>query len=227
MRTRAARREQQHDISGSQATFGLARGVITREVRARFFWPATSLLAVFAYFYSLGGLYIPHIGDEAPYIEIVRLTAESGKWLPLTTAPELENTKPPLLFWLGVVATDWGRVWSLFRLRLAIVLVTIVTAGVVFWLARRLSGDTEVAYISALKFARGGTGALDPRCLLSRRLQLSESKAGELPDTYSSCPRGSAWVKVGLDGDHVVSTFRRSRDCPFAHVRRLHAQRVA
>ncbi len=115
-------------------------------------WPATSLLAVFAYFYSLGGLYIPHIGDEAPYIEIVRLTAESGKWLPLTTAPELENTKPPLLFWLGVVATDWARVWSLFRLRLAIVLVTIVTAGVVFWLARRLSRDIEVAYVSALTF---------------------------------------------------------------------------
>ena len=124
----------------------------TREVRARFFWPATSLLAVFSYFYLLGGLYIPHIGDEAPYIEIVRLTAESGEWLPLATAPELENTKPPLLFWLGVVATDWGNVWSLFRLRLVIVLVTIVTAGIVFWLARRLSGDLEVAYVSALTF---------------------------------------------------------------------------
>jgi 4-amino-4-deoxy-L-arabinose transferase-like glycosyltransferase len=126
--------------------------VTALEGRARLLWPATVLLALFAYFYSLGGFYIPTIGDESPYIEIVRLTSASGKWLPLATAPGLENTKPPLLFWLGMVATDWARTWSLFRLRLPIVLLTFVTAGAVFWVARRLSGDREVAIISSLTF---------------------------------------------------------------------------
>ena len=34
----------------------------------RFWWPCVVALAVFTYFYSLDGLHIPHIGDEAPYI---------------------------------------------------------------------------------------------------------------------------------------------------------------
>ena len=74
---------------------------------SRLWWPDVLVLAVFTYTYSLDGLHIPHIGDEAPYIQIVRLTAESGDWLPLKTTSGLENTKPPLLFWLGMVSTDW------------------------------------------------------------------------------------------------------------------------
>lgn len=122
------------------------------ETRARYLWPAVSLLAVLAYGYSLGGLYIPHIGDEAPYIEITRLTANSGDWLPLRTGPGLENTKPPGLFWLGIVATRWAESFTLLRLRLPIVLFTFATAGLTFFLAHRIGGDREESYVAALTF---------------------------------------------------------------------------
>jgi 4-amino-4-deoxy-L-arabinose transferase-like glycosyltransferase len=123
-----------------------------RRFRTRLWWPGIAALAAFTYLYSLDGLYIPHIGDEAPYIQIVRLTAESGQWLPLETASGLENTKPPALFWLGIVSTDWARNWSLFRLRFPIVVCTFLTAGLVFLLARRMSGDGESGYVGALAF---------------------------------------------------------------------------
>lgn len=114
--------------------------------------PGLLILAGLTYLYSLDGLHIPHIGDEAPYIQIVRRTAESGQWLPLQTPPGLENTKPPLLFWTGIVATDWARQWSLLRLRFPIVLFTFVTAGLVFLLARRIAGDSQPGYLAALSF---------------------------------------------------------------------------
>jgi 4-amino-4-deoxy-L-arabinose transferase-like glycosyltransferase len=117
-----------------------------------FWWAAIVGLAVVTYLYQLDGLYIPRIGDEAPYIQIVRLTAESGQWLPLRAAPGLENTKPPLLFWTGIVSTNWARHWSLFRLRTPIVVFTFLTAGMVFLLARRMTGSLECGYLGALSF---------------------------------------------------------------------------
>lgn len=122
------------------------------EKRARWLWPAVSVLGAFVYVHSLGGLYIPHIGDEAPYIEIARLTAESGSLLPLKTGAGLENTKPPLLYWLGIFATGWGSNWTLFRLRAPIVLFTFATAALTFWLCRKLGGEREIAWLSALTF---------------------------------------------------------------------------
>ena len=122
------------------------------ELRTRFLWPLVALLAVVAYVYSVDGLYIPHIGDEAPYIEITRLTAESGTWLPLRTAPGLENTKPPALFWLGIVTTRWAESFTLFRLRFPIVVCTFLTAGLTFVVARRLTRDLECGYIAGLTF---------------------------------------------------------------------------
>lgn len=120
--------------------------------RARLLWPATLALAVFAYLYHFDGFYAPRIGDESPYIQIVRLTAKSGQWLPLETAPGLENTKPPFLFWLGMISTHWAQNWSLFHLRLPIVVVTCLTAGIVFWLAHRITGDRECGFFSAIAF---------------------------------------------------------------------------
>jgi 4-amino-4-deoxy-L-arabinose transferase-like glycosyltransferase len=125
---------------------------VSPERRARFLWPLVAVLGVFVYLFSLDGLYIPHIGDEAPYIEIARLTAESGSWLPLKTGSGLENTKPPLLYWLGIVATDWGSNWTLFRLRVPVVLFTFATAVLTFWLSRKLGYERETAWISALTF---------------------------------------------------------------------------
>ena len=122
------------------------------ELRARFLWPLVALFGAFVYLVSLDGLYIPHIGDEAPYIEIARLTAENGSWLPLKTGAGLENTKPPLLYWVGIVATDWGSKWTLFRLRLPIVSFTFATAILTFWLCRKLGYEKETAWLSALTF---------------------------------------------------------------------------
>jgi len=76
------------------------------------------LLAVFTYFYGLDGQHIPKNGDEYPYEHIVRLTAASGELLPLHSQMEnMRNTKPPLLFWQGIVSTDWGKHWTLWDLR--------------------------------------------------------------------------------------------------------------
>ena len=118
----------------------------------RFWWLGVFVLAFGAYLYALDGLYIPHIGDEAPYIEIARLTGASGAWLPLKTAPGLENTKPPLLYWVGIVSTQWGRHFTLFRLRLPIVLSTFLLAALVGFVTERLTGDRVRGAIGGLTF---------------------------------------------------------------------------
>jgi 4-amino-4-deoxy-L-arabinose transferase-like glycosyltransferase len=121
-------------------------------IRGRWLSPAVALFGVFVYLDSLDGLYIPHIGDEAPYIEIARLTASNGSWLPLQTASGLENTKPPLLFWVGIAATGWASEWTLLRLRLPIAAFTFATAALTFWLCRKLGHPRETAWLSALTF---------------------------------------------------------------------------
>ncbi|MFV1997796.1 MAG: ArnT family glycosyltransferase [Acidiferrobacterales bacterium] len=121
-------------------------------LRLRYWWPALSLLALFAYLYSLGSLHIPNIGDEQLYFQIAHRAAESGNWLPLKADDGLDNTKPPLLFWQGIVSTGWGKNWSTLSLRLPIVIYTFLTALLIFSLARHISGRRETAYIAALSF---------------------------------------------------------------------------
>lgn len=121
-----------------------------------------SLLAVFAYFYGLDSPHIPKNGDEFPYTHITRLTAASGHWLPLQSELDhMRNTKPPLLFWQGIASTDWGRYWDWWHLRYPSVIYTLLTALLVFLLARRLAqqqtveGDTsstETGFSAALIF---------------------------------------------------------------------------
>lgn len=121
-----------------------------------------SILAVFTYFYGLGGTHIPTNGDEFPYAHITRLTAESGHLLPLQSQlHEMRNTKPPLLFWQGIASTHWGQSWSLWNLRYPSVIYTLLTALLVFLLARKLAqlqtvegnpAPTETGFIAALTF---------------------------------------------------------------------------
>ena len=113
---------------------------------------------------------MPHIGDEAPYIQIVRLTAESGDWLPLKTTSGLENTKPPLLFWLGMVSTDWPQHWSLFRLRFPIVVFTFLTAAIIFLLTRQ---NRVYADSCGLKTAFLGNGGRKAATIFSLRYSSS------------------------------------------------------
>jgi 4-amino-4-deoxy-L-arabinose transferase-like glycosyltransferase len=110
-------------------------------------------LAAFIYFYGLDSQHIPKNGDEYPYEHITRLTAASGHLLPLQSELDgMRNTKPPLLFWQGIVSTHWGQAWDLWHLRYPSVVYTLLTALLTFLLARRLSGETESGFIAALTY---------------------------------------------------------------------------
>ena len=111
------------------------------------------LLAVFVYFYGLDSQHIPKNGDEYPYEHITRLTAESGRLLPLQSdLDHMRNTKPPLLFWQGIASTDHGRNWTLWNLRYPSVIYTLLTATLLFMLGRKVSGKLETGFIAALTF---------------------------------------------------------------------------
>ncbi|HSD67418.1 MAG TPA: glycosyltransferase family 39 protein [Vicinamibacteria bacterium] len=110
------------------------------------------LLAVGLYLHDLGSPHIPKNGDEYLYIQITRLTAAGGSFLPLRSEiPGMRNTKPPLLFWQGIVSTDWGRSPGLWRLRSPSVAYTFLTGLLVFLLGRRL-GDTETGLVALLAY---------------------------------------------------------------------------
>ena len=117
-----------------------------------------SLLAVFTYFYGLDSQHIPKNGDEYPYEHITRLTADSGKLLPLQSQLDnMRNTKPPLLFWQGIASTGWGKNWTLWDLRYPSVIYTLLTATMLFMLGWKLPNRTkadklETGFIAALAF---------------------------------------------------------------------------
>lgn len=112
-----------------------------------------TLAAAFIYFYALESQHIPRNGDELPYAHITRLTANSGHLLPLQSGfQNMRNTKPPLLFWQGIASTGWGKDWTLWRLRYPSVLYTLLTGGMVFLLARKLSGQLETGFVALLAF---------------------------------------------------------------------------
>lgn len=111
------------------------------------------LLAGFVYFFDLDGQHIPKNGDEYPYEHIARLTAASGHFLPLQSELlDMRNTKPPMLFWQGIVSTHWGAEWTLWHLRYPSVIYTLLTALLVFLLGWRLSREPGKGFIGALAF---------------------------------------------------------------------------
>jgi len=111
------------------------------------------LVAVFTYFYGLDSQHIPKNGDEYPYEHIVRLTAGSGELLPLQSQLEnMRNTKPPLLFWQGIGSTDWGKDWTLWKLRYPSVIYTLLTAAMLFLLGWKLTRTLETGFVAALTF---------------------------------------------------------------------------
>ncbi len=111
---------------------------------------ATLLLAVATYLHGLGSLHILANGDELIYAQITRATAASGRWLPLESEmSDMVNTKPPFIFWQGILATDWGRHWSLARLRGPSVAWTFATALMAGLLAWRASGQAHVGALAA------------------------------------------------------------------------------
>jgi len=111
----------------------------------------TLLLAAFAYVFGLGSLHIMTNGDELIYAHITRMTAASGQWLPLACEiPEVVDTKPPFIFWQGILSTSRGTDWSLWSLRWPSVVWTGLTAalvGVVAW--RSCGGDRGKGLLAA------------------------------------------------------------------------------
>lgn len=128
--------------------------MIVAESRSRLAgYGVVTLLAAFAYFYGLDSQYIPKNGDEYPYEHITRLTARSGHLLPLQSQLEgMRNTKPPMLVWQGIASTDGGRDWTLWHLRYPSVIYTLLTALMVFLLARKLSGRVETGFLATLSY---------------------------------------------------------------------------
>jgi 4-amino-4-deoxy-L-arabinose transferase-like glycosyltransferase len=115
-------------------------------------WLALAL-GVFVYLHNLGSEHAATNPDEHLYWQITRMTADGGEWLPLKNLQEAErNTKPPALFWQGVVMTDWGQHWELWRLRLPVALYSLATAALALLVARRLSGRTLTGILAALVF---------------------------------------------------------------------------
>lgn len=118
-------------------------------------WPglAALILAIAVYCFALGSDHAATNGDELLYAQITRLTAATGEWLPLQAPVEKHrNTKPPALFWQGMVSTDWAKHWDLWHLRYPNVLYTLALAGMAFLLARKLAGTTAAGVTAALAY---------------------------------------------------------------------------
>ena len=122
--------------------------------RVRLAWYAmAAVLAVFTYFYGLDSQQIPKNSDEYLYVHIARMTAASGHLLPLQSEfATMRNIKPPLMFWHAIAATDWGQKWDLWHLRYPSVIYTLLTAMLVFLLARKLTGKVETGLIALLTY---------------------------------------------------------------------------
>ncbi|MFM7808901.1 MAG: GtrA family protein, partial [Planctomycetota bacterium] len=99
------------------------------------------ILASCTYLFGLGSLHILRNGDELVYAQITRVTGLSDHWLPLQSGmQDMRNTKPPLLFWQGLVTTEWVGHWSLMSLRWPSVVWSFLTAGMCGLLAWRIGG---------------------------------------------------------------------------------------
>jgi len=108
-------------------------------------------LALAAYFAALGSDHAATNGDELLYAQMTRATAESGQWLPLQTMIERHrNTKPPGLFWQGLVSTNWAQNYTLWNLRWPSLLYTLATALMVFLVARQVSASRSTGLLAAL-----------------------------------------------------------------------------
>ncbi len=120
---------------------------------AGWFALAALALSAFVYLHNLDSEHAATNPDELLYIQIARVTADSGAWLPLGYVPtHSRNTKPPGLFWQGIVSTDWGKHWELWRLRYPCALYSLATAAMAFLLARKIGGGTSSGVIAALAY---------------------------------------------------------------------------
>jgi 4-amino-4-deoxy-L-arabinose transferase-like glycosyltransferase len=125
-------------------------------------WIGLAILVALGYLFGLGGDHIPRNGDELVYAHIARLTAETGKWLPLVSSYDfMRNTKPPVLFWQAMVAGGWGEHWTLLNLRLPSIAYTWGIALMTALLAwKTVQGETAPADRRRHALAMGAIAAI-------------------------------------------------------------------
>jgi len=103
------------------------------------------------YLFQLGGLHNVKIGDETNYLQIARVTAGLPGWLPVSTDDGPWSTKPPLLFWQGILAARaFGE--TLFAYRLTSVFYSLATAALVARFLLKERAGTKTAIVGALCF---------------------------------------------------------------------------
>lgn len=114
---------------------------------------ASLLLALFVYCAGLRSDHLATNGDELLYAQISKLTAASGELLPLQSIDEkARNTKPPMLFWQGILTTDWGNHWSLALLRAPNAFYTLLTAGLLLAIGWKRGRSPALGISAALLF---------------------------------------------------------------------------
>ena len=123
------------------------------------------VLALCTYLHGLGSIQILRNGDELVYVQITRATAAGHAWLPLQSEmADMRNTKPPLLFWQGLLSSGWGDRWTLAALRwpsVAWTMLTAVLCGLLGWrlggrslLRGVLAGLFYLAFLSTYRYGR-------------------------------------------------------------------------
>lgn len=109
------------------------------------------ILAISSYIYSIDSRFAPKNGDEYPYANIVRLTAQSGHWLSLQSDMDgIRNTKPPLLFWQGITTTHWGENWGLKELRWPNLIYTGLTALILLLTISKIAKNFKTGFLAAI-----------------------------------------------------------------------------
>ena len=113
-------------------------------------WLILLALAICVYAMGLDGQYIPNNGDELVYTHIARLTANSGRWLPLVSELDnMRNTKPPGLFWQASIVTGWGQHWQMWVLRLPSLIYTMLITGAIAWTVHGITRSIRQACVAA------------------------------------------------------------------------------
>lgn len=109
------------------------------------------VLACITYLYGADSRFAPKNGDEYPYTHIVRMTNAADAWLPLQSEMiGIKNTKPPLLFWQGMLSTDHGKTWSLFNLRWPSLVYTALTAVLIGLSAMAIAKNLSIGVLAAM-----------------------------------------------------------------------------
>jgi 4-amino-4-deoxy-L-arabinose transferase-like glycosyltransferase len=62
----------------------------------------------------------------------------------------IKNTKPPLLFWQGMVTTNWAQDWGLSQLRWPNLIYTGLTALLLLLVVKRMSGELKTGLLAAV-----------------------------------------------------------------------------